>query len=218
MNRWHSPPAELYALVEQTPATVLLECAKPSCPEIAQQIAPQQSRPEPPSESLTRLFTAPLRVCIANHAAELPNLFAEIESAVAEGLFAAGYFTYECGSFFEPTVALPPSPPGRPLAQPLAWFGIYRRPWLFDHRTGAFLDGDPPALASFRSGVPDQQPAAAPLPEAAIGLTEREYAEQIAAIHEWIRAGDIYQLNFTVPLRVRARGSSAVLYQRLRSR
>ncbi len=209
MNRWHSPPAELYALVEQTPATVLLECAKPPDPDSQ-------------SEPLTRLFAAPLRICIASHAAELPSLFAEIESAVAEGLFAAGYFTYECGSYFEPTVALPPSQPGKPqaqpLAQPLAWFGIYRRPWLFDHRTGAFLDGDPPALASFRSGVQDQQPATSPLPEAAFGLTEREYAQRIEAIHEWIRSGDIYQLNFTVPLRVRAPGSSAALYRRLRSR
>jgi len=218
MNRWHSPPAELYALVEQTPATVLLECAKPPGPEFAQEIATEQSRPERHSDSLTRLFTAPLRVCIANHAAELPNLFAEIESAVAAGLFAAGYFTYECGNFFEPTVALLSSPPGQPLAQPLAWFGIYDSPFLFDHRTGSFLDGDPPALASFRSSVNDQEPATAPLPEAAVSLTEREYTQRIEAIHEWIRAGDIYQLNFTVPLRVRAPGSSAALYQRLRSR
>jgi para-aminobenzoate synthetase/4-amino-4-deoxychorismate lyase len=151
---------------------------------------------------------------MAHDSAEIPNLFVEIESAVAAGLFAAGFFTYECGNFFEPTAAMRPTPPG----QPLAWFGIYDRPWLFDHRTGAFLDGDPPALAPFRSGVYDQEPAAASLPEAALGLTERQYEERIAAIHEWIRAGDIYQLNLTVPLRVRAPGSSAALYQRLRSR
>ncbi len=49
-------------------------------------------------------------------------------------------------------------------------------------------------------------------------LTNQQYAQQIEAIHEWIRAGDIYQLNFTFPLQVRAPGSSAALYQRLRSR
>ena len=209
MNRWHSPPAELYALVEHTPATVLLECAKPT-------------GPEHDSEFLSRLFTAPLRVCLANQLEEIPNLFAEIESAVAAGHFAAGFFTYECGNFFEPTAQLPPSPPGQPpahpLAHPLAWFGIYSRPFLFDHRTGAFLDGAPPALASFRSGVPDREPAAAPTPAAVLDLTEHQYAERIAAIHEWIRSGDVYQLNFTVPLRVSAPGSSAALYRRLRSR
>ncbi len=100
MNRWHSPPAELYALVEQTPATVLLGVRQASQPR-------SLTRAVANPESLTRLFTAPLRVCIANHSAELPGLFAEIESAVAAGHFAAGFFTYECGSFFEPTVAMP---------------------------------------------------------------------------------------------------------------
>ena len=38
-------------------------------------------------------------------------------------------------------------------------------------------------------------------------LTEEQYAERIAAIQEWIRAGDVYQLNFTVPYSVRVRGS-----------
>jgi para-aminobenzoate synthetase/4-amino-4-deoxychorismate lyase len=210
MNRWHSPPAELYALVEQTPATVLLECAKPPGPE------PDPARR---SEFLTRLFTAPLHVRIANQLTELPDLFAEIENAVAAGLFAAGFFTYECGSFFEPTVAqIPIQSLAQPLAQPLAWLGIYQRPWLFDHRTGAFLDGDPPGLASFRSAVPGQEPATAPLPEAAVALTEQEYARQIERIHEWIRSGDVYQLNFTVPMRIEARGSSAALYRRLLSR
>src|ERR1039457_251511 len=134
MNRWHSPPPELYALVEHAPATVLLECAKPGATE---------SSPA----SFPRLFTAPLRVVVANESAELPRLFAQVETAVAAGLFAAGFFTYECGSFFEPTAAMRPSRPG----QPPAWFGIYDRPWLFDHRTGAFLHRDPPGLSPLSS-------------------------------------------------------------------
>ena len=40
---------------------------------------------------------------------------------------------------------------------------------------------------------------------AEFALNEAEYAERIAAIHEWIRAGDVYQLNFTAPLRVALR-------------
>lgn len=213
MNRWHSPPAELYALVEQTPATVLLECAKPSSPK---------ADPARQPESLTRLFTAPLRVCVANHLADLPGLFAEIETAVAAGLFAAGFFTYECGSFFEPTVPLPQDPVGQsfaqPLAQPLAWFGIYRSPCLFDHRTGSFIDGDPPTLASFPSAIHRRESSIAKPPEADVALSEQEYARTIESIHEWIRSGDVYQLNFTVPMRVHTPGSSAALFQRLLSR
>jgi para-aminobenzoate synthetase/4-amino-4-deoxychorismate lyase len=166
-------------------------------------------------------------VLIANDSAELPNLFAEIERAVAVGHFAAGFFSYECGHFFEPTV------PTRPislhqrsdctLSQPLAWFGIYDHCYSFDHCTGSFFDSEPPGLGQtgfeqFGATTSLPQPSAEPKLEATLTFSEREYAELIAAIHEWIRAGDVYQLNFTVPMRVHLKGSSAALYQRLRSR
>ena len=51
-----------------------------------------------------------------------------------------------------------------------------------------------------------------------LALTEEEYAKKIAADSEWIRAGDVYQLNFTVPMNVEVRGSMAALYARLRAR
>jgi para-aminobenzoate synthetase/4-amino-4-deoxychorismate lyase len=201
MNRWHPLPAELYALVERTPATVLLESANPGVSE------------HPPA-CLTRLFTAPLRVVAADTPSEIPALFAEVESAIAAGCSAAGFFAYECAICFEPSAAL--RPPRRD--QPLAWFGIYQRPWLFDHWTGSFTAGDPPGLARIPAVAIENAPAGALPPDAVFGLTEQQYAGRIAAIHEWIRAGDIYQLNFTAPMRVRAPGSAAALYARLRSR
>jgi para-aminobenzoate synthetase/4-amino-4-deoxychorismate lyase len=205
MNRWHPLPAEVYALVEHTPATVLLECAKPGASDPFADPAP---------EILTRLFTAPLQVVEANEPADIPGLFAEIESAVAAGRFATGFFAYECGSCFEPTAAMRQSRAG----QPLAWFGIYQHPYLFDHRAGAFVGGGPPDLVQFQSGNRDQASAGELTLEASFGLTEPHYAERIAAIHEWIRAGDIYQLNFTAPMQVRAPGSTAALYARLCAR
>jgi para-aminobenzoate synthetase/4-amino-4-deoxychorismate lyase len=205
MTSWHSPPAELYAAVEHTPATILLESARPTAADRG------------PAESAvpTRLFTHPLRVCVANHLAEIPALFAEIERAVAAGLFAAGYFAYECGAFFEPTAA-PADAPTQSPAQPLAWFGIYKRSHFFDHLTGEFLEGDPPALASFRNG-PNPDPPPELEIDWTLARTEPEYAERIAAIHAWIRSGDVYQLNFTVPINIHAAGSTAALYRRLRT-
>jgi len=222
MTRWHPLPAELYALVEETPGTILLESAPPA-PADSQLAAPP-----------TRLFTAPLKVCVANHPAELPALFAEIERAVASGLCAAGFLSYECGAFFEPRAAAPAASaqPAEPTpAQPLAWFGIYAHPHVFDHSTGKFLDGDPPGLIQLQASpvtdAPCTIPSAAsagkdgkPQPplDCSLALTEPDYGQRIEAIHELIRAGDVYQLNFTVPLRVHAPGSSAALYQRLRVR
>ena len=63
-------------------------------------------------------------------------------------------------------------------------------------------------------------PEASPQIAAEFALTEAEYASRIAAIHEWIRAGDVYQLNFTAPFRVSrdARAASRRIYARLRAR
>ena len=204
MNRRHSPPAELYSLVEHTPGAVLLEGA---------QSATALPAASGPHSGYFRLFVAPSRILVAHDPADLPNLFAEIERAVAAGHFAAGFFAYECAHFFEPTVQtrFNESP-----SQPLAWFGIYDRCHRFDHQSGSFLDGDPPGLKQFRADTLHSQ-ASTEL-DTALALAYSEYADRIAAIHEWIRAGDVYQLNFTIPLRVHARGSSAALYRRLRSR
>ncbi len=254
MNRRHSLPAEVYALVEQTPATVLLEGGRPDNNEL--------DRTESNGEPWTRLFTAPVRVCAAYDASEIPALFAAIESAVAAGQSAAGFFSYECGSCFEPKAPMRPSRQGQPpdqtstqrlaqpLAQPLAWLGIYPRSYAFDHETGEFVDGEPPELARFRaenqpgaektaealyqgtSGAPTQWVGRVPqspqnerralAPEesfsAEFALTEAEYAKRIARIHEWIRAGDVYQLNFTAPFRLRTKAGAAALYAHLRAR
>ena len=223
MNRRHSLPAEVYALVEQTPATVLLEGGKPG----------HQKINEVP---WTRLFTAPLRVCAAYTGAEIQALFAAIESAVAAGMSAAGFFSYECGNCFEPKAGTRESVKG----QPLAWFGIYERSYNFDHETGDFLGEEPPELARFRADreagetAADSRQRAEPDPPimAEFAIAESEYAQRIAAIHAWIRAGDVYQLNFTAPWRVAMRaewpgrvafdepvpGNVAALYAQLRVR
>jgi para-aminobenzoate synthetase/4-amino-4-deoxychorismate lyase len=212
MNRWHSLPAEFYSLVEQSPASVLLECAHPAPlnPLPGLRTPSNASRPEC---CHSRLFTAPRRVFKTHRLVDLPALFAEIESAVAAGFYAAGYFAYECGAFFEPTAAaIQPGPPS--TANPLAWFGIYGPPVLFDHHTGDFRHGELPALAR----LPASEVATPPLPTCTLGVEQAEYSTRVEAILGKIRAGDIYQLNFTIPMVVHAAGSSAALYRRLHAR
>jgi len=200
MRRRHPLPPEVYALVDATPATVLLEGGMPG------RIAERNTLYEEP---WTRLFTAPLRICQAQRPEEIPMLFAEIEGGVRAGHCAAGFFSYECGHCFEAKA---------PLRQtgdhPLAWFGIYERSYRFDHETGHFVDGDPPDLSQERVSPAESAPEIT----AEFAVSPGDYAAQIAAIHEWIRAGDVYQLNFTAPWRVSLRGSAARLYGRLRAR
>jgi para-aminobenzoate synthetase/4-amino-4-deoxychorismate lyase len=200
MPRWHGLPQDVYRLVEETAGTVLLESA-----------AEHGAQPDAAGSILSRLFVSPLRILVAHQPADLPVLFTEIEQAVAAGFHAAGYFSYECAGFFEPSAgALRPSG-----TDPLAWFGIYERAYVFDHQAGAFIDGEPAAPAGLSAAQPD---APQPQIESAFSLSEAQYAQRIAQIHELIRTGDVYQLNFTMPIQLRAATSPAALYAHLRTR
>ena len=210
MSRRHSLPAEVYALVDRTPGTVVLECGKTKNQESSAESCWR-------NESYSRIFVDPVRVFAPNSAAELAGMFSGIEDAVAAGQFAAGFFTYECGACFEPEAAMRAS--RNPASGPLAWFGIFDRCYRFDHATGTFPDGEPPCLAQFRmdASVADKLRGELHV-QASFGLSREEYARRISIIHEWIRAGDLYQLNYTVPYTVRVRGSIAALYEQLLAR
>jgi para-aminobenzoate synthetase / 4-amino-4-deoxychorismate lyase len=197
MLNWHDLPAGVYSLVEQTPAAVLLESA-------------------PPRGGLTgdsrfsRLFLDPSDILAPRSAAEVHACLKQIEDAVARGQFAAGFMTYECGACFEPRAGLRSSCEH----QPLAWFGIYNQCHTWDHRAGRFVGAELRGLAS----IPEEAAAVSGLGPVFVALTEEYYAERIAAIHEFIRAGDVYQLNFTFPLRFEATQRIAALYAELRRR
>jgi para-aminobenzoate synthetase/4-amino-4-deoxychorismate lyase len=210
MMRKSAFPAEIYRLVDQTPATVLLEGAEPG---------KYDSNEEP----WTQLFTAPLRVCAARSAEQLAALFAAVEDALRAGFCAAGFFNYECGAWFEPAAA------ARNIeehASGQAWFGIYERGYRIDSATGEFIDEPPAEIRTKLQMLRDRldakrivQTADACVHAAAeFAIGEADYAGRIATIHECIRAGDVYQLNFTAPWRLHVEGSAAKLYASLRTR
>lgn len=191
MIRRYPLPAEVYLLVERERGSVLVENA-------------YRDSPNP----ISRLFLAPERVLEAREPSEVPGLFAEIEGSVRKGRVAAGFFAYECGEAFEPTAGLPEPK----VDWPLAWFGIYERQFAFDHELGSFRGAEPPGLATLAGSTgesADQGVLVALQP----GTREEDFTEQIAAIHEWIRAGDVYQLNFTFPMRANYSRSSAALFR-----
>ena len=192
MNRSHPLPSEIYSFIESTPGSVLLESARPG------------------SSCISQLFVKPRRIIEVRDLAEVPALFSEIEESIGGGGFAAGYFAYECGPYFEPTTRLHP---GTDL---LAWFGIYERCIRFDHSIGTFLDPEP----GFEPGEHDGTSKVAHDAGQSVvdfRLGAQEFAGRVGRAHEWIRAGDVYQLNFTFPVELDVSENPAALFARLRS-
>lgn len=145
-----------------------------------------------------RLYAKPIDSIVAWTSEEVGEALARLDRALASGLHAAGYLTFEAGLALEPRlVALArPLPPER---GPLLWFGLFE--------SFSNLSEDWTAeLGAEASAVGPADP-----------LIERQaYAAAFSEVQRLIAAGDVYQINLTFPCRVPVSGDPVALYAALR--
>ncbi|WP_263355578.1 aminodeoxychorismate synthase component I [Acidicapsa ligni] len=192
MTRYARLPAWVHAVVAENPGSVLLETARFDS-----------------SNRTSYLFSDPVQMLIAHELDEIPRIFTAMEEALAEGLFVAGYFGYECGYHFEP-VALSKL---RSQNEPLIWLGVYAQPHIFDHAEGRFLNDDP-----IRESDTQYDPERAPAIDAqsiALGISAEDYGAKIAKIQSYIAAGHTYQVNFTDRVNLKIQQQAAQLFAML---
>lgn len=147
-----------------------------------------------------RLYRDPLRIVRADTLAQVPAALEALAAAGRAGLHAAGFLAYEAG------LALVPGLAGLALpaaAGPLLWFGLFERVCLLP--SGAV----PGLLPDSREGA-----CGSPVPL----LSRPDYDRAITVLLDYIRAGDIYQANFTFPCAVAASGDPLALYAAVRPR
>jgi para-aminobenzoate synthetase/4-amino-4-deoxychorismate lyase len=146
-----------------------------------------------------RLFVDPVEVLTACSAVEVPALLSALEAAQARGLHAAGYLTYEGGK------ALAPAWRGAVDAEagdaPLGWFGLFHTVRRIDAEKVADL-------------LPD--PASAWIGKVAPRPLRADYLAAVEQVLGLIRAGDIYQANFTFRADVPVLGNPLAIHARLR--
>ena len=132
------------------------------------------------------LFRDPIQILSASTLDELPGLFQQLETALNNGFYVAGYVSYECGYHFQSLapVSLAPS------ELPLAWFGVYKQPSIFDHEKEGQESG---SSSSDVFGNISSRPA---IP-AALTVSEEDFCAKVYRIKEYIQAGDTYQVNLT---------------------
>ncbi|MDW5267168.1 MULTISPECIES: aminodeoxychorismate synthase component I [Acidobacteriaceae] len=190
MTRWHQLPQQLHTLVACSPGSVLLQTARFD-----------------PSNQRSLLFLDPVQIIAAHTLEEVPDIFRRIEQALAEGFYTAGFLSYECGYHFErfKDVILTEQ------SLPLAWFGIYRKPLIFDHETGRF-DDDPPLPLT---DEPIKKPASTFAESVTLAISQEDYTAKIERIKEYIAAGETYQVNFTSKVSVPAEISSDAAFATL---
>lgn len=147
--------------------------------------------PRPPTRAV---FRDPVEIVAAHHIDDVRTAVRRVQDAVADGLHAAGYISYEAAPAFEPAMAVRP---GHRL--PLVWFGIFRGPEALD----------PPAPTGGDVVAPEN-------PDWTPEWSRADYDAAFTAVREAIAAGRTYQVNLTTRLRATLDADPWAFHERMR--
>ncbi|SNB46770.1 aminodeoxychorismate synthase component I [Geobacter sp. DSM 9736] len=114
-----------------------------------------------------------------------------VEHAVASGLHAVGFLSYEAGAALGQVLTT-----HEPAGFPLLWFALYERRY-----------------ATTRTELPDSPADDYRTSAWTPSLTEEEYCRAVETIRRYIAEGDCYQVNFTLRHRFRFEGNPFSLYR-----
>ena len=117
------------------------------------------------------------------------STFGDIESALSQGYYLAGFLAYEAGYYFEEKLFQ-----DRQYDFPLIYLGAYK------HFTRDTLGGADPGyrLANLR-----------------LNLSQEQYSLNIGAIRDYIAKGDVYQITYCLKLLFEFYGEPLSLYYQL---
>lgn len=137
------------------------------------------------------LFRDPIKIISCNSHGSFIPVFEEIEAALDEGYYAAGFFSYEAGYSFEERLF-----EDKARGFPLIHIGIYRSPSEDD--MGRFRGRSSSKLSNMR-----------------LNITKELYSSHIEAVRKHIEKGDVYQITYCIKLLFKYTGDPMGLYYSL---
>ena len=152
----------------------------------------------------SRLYTGLEGVLRCDAIEQWPALLDGLQAALKRGLHAVTVCSYELGAHLLATPPRAADGDAPPLAQVL----------LFKHC--AHLSQDDVAHWLAAQAPAGETPAG--IAGVNANIDQRQFTQALARIHDYIAAGDTYQVNYTYRLRFDAFGAPAALYARLRAR
>ncbi len=148
---------------------------------------------------LSYLFTEPSDIITCCDSSQLQLSIKKIGNALKKGYYAAGFLSYEAGFPLEKTLTCK-----KRHDFPLLWFGVFKKPIIFDHRKIEFNNYGDFNDCSIYNIKPD--------------VSEAEYIDSVEKIKKYIEQGHTYQVNRTFKIHFDFTGSLQDLYLYLRSK
>ena len=147
------------------------------------------------------VYDNPIEVISVNKADDLENGFANIKEALDRGYHVAGWISYEAGLCLEDKL--------RPLAQmiskvPLIHMGVYKNRKVLDAQSANNYWGEYKNTSSYE------------LSNVRLSQDKERYERSFNRIQEYLKAGDVYQVNYTQKAFFDFKGATKSLYAALR--
>ncbi len=138
---------------------------------------------------------------IVKEASQIQSAFDKIRKYLDDGLYVAGWISYEAGLYLEERLTKLAQPS---YAVPFLSFGVYEAPIILNvEESEAYWE------EKSNNGHVD-------INNVKLSLSRDEYNADIAKIHEYLRAGDIYQVNYTLKTRFDFSGSAESYFAKIR--
>ena len=158
--------------------------------------------PEVGESTPSRLrFERPTCVLRAETLGEVIATIDEAERLAREGSWVVGFVSYDASPAFDASLVALHDP-----TLPFAWFAAFDAP-----RADSVGQDAPTTLGAFADADVSGRLAAETT------IASAEHAAHVARIHEYIAAGDVYQVNLTLPFTAASSSSSLCTYERMRA-
>ncbi len=153
------------------------------------------------SREAAYLYKNPLRIISITDPHKLDDGFMQIQSAMEDGFHLAGWISYEAGLWFEDKLkSLIPEK----LEYPLIYMGVYHNREILSSTECDYYWQEYDGASSYE------------LQNIRLSLNHSKYETAFNQIKEYLKSGDIYQVNFTQKASFEFTGSGKSLYAALR--
>ncbi len=164
-----------------------------------------------PGEKDSYVFLKPEDRIVAPSLESVERRLADVQQAVDDGYWVAGYISYEAGYAFEKVLPRPAA-----VWHPYLWFGVYEAPIVWNRIRRTFTGGTATARNIARELVEEEWAIRFPPIDPRPMMDAPAYADALQRIQGYILAGDTYQVNYTFKLKFPWREAAAPLYVQLR--
>lgn len=142
-------------------------------------------------ENKSLSFDDPISIIKCSSFNEVPLCFDKIEEALQQGLYIAGFFSYELGYAFEEKFWFYEF-----NGFPLLYIGCYEKPQLRKH------------FISPRAGLHK-------ITNQRLNISREKYFDHIQTIRSYLKAGDVYQITYCLKILFDFGGDAFDLYKKL---